>query len=53
MSEQTGRLRSRQDRMALWFIKQTTPSGFACHPSTGGEFMVPSFDIIASRRNPK
>jgi hypothetical protein len=31
----------------------TTPSRFARHPSTGGEFSVPSFDIIANPRNQK
>jgi hypothetical protein len=31
----------------------TTPSRFACHPSTGGEFTVPSFAIIANPRNQK
>jgi hypothetical protein len=24
----------------------TTPSGFACHPSDGGEFSVPSLSIV-------
>jgi hypothetical protein len=32
----------------LWFIKQTTPSRFARHPSNGGEFFVPSLGTIVN-----
>jgi hypothetical protein len=34
------RRRSGAFARVLWLFEQTTPSGFACHPSTGGEFIV-------------
>jgi hypothetical protein len=40
-------------RLALLFINQTTPSRFARHPSTGGEFIVPSRRIISNQVNLK